>query len=100
MQKLRHKAHIWGMYVAPEVRRGGHGSALLLFALERARQMSGVDQVNLGVNARNEAARALYESCGFTGFGTERGSLKIGEVAHDEHHMVWQVPAERDIGAS
>lgn len=91
MQKLRHKAQIWGMYVAPEVRRGGHGRALMQCAMENARRMSGVEQVNLGVNARNEAARALYEGLGFTSFGIEKGSLKIGEVAHDEHHMVWRV---------
>ena len=93
MRKLRHKAHIWGMYVAPEARRGGHGHALVQFAQDQARRMTGVKQVNLGVNACNRAAIALYEKLAFERFGTERQSLMIDDIGHDEHHMVWHVPA-------
>ncbi|RPH55932.1 MAG: GNAT family N-acetyltransferase, partial [Acidobacteria bacterium] len=40
-RKLSHKAFIWGMYVAPAVRRRGTGGRLLAHALARAASMPG-----------------------------------------------------------
>lgn len=88
--KLRHKGMIFGMYVAPEARGQGIGRALLLQALELARSVPGLLQVNLSVNAGNRQAISLYESLGFETFGREPGAMKIGEVLHDELHMVWR----------
>lgn len=87
-RKLAHKAFVWGMYVAPEARRTGVGRALLVEALRRARAMAGVRQVNLGVNAANKPAVALYERLGFVPFGVERGFMLVDGIAHDEIHMV------------
>ncbi len=86
--KLAHKAFVWGMYVAPEARRGGVGRALVAAALHRARTMAGVRQVNLGVNAANAPALALYRSAGFEPFGVERAFMLVDGVPHDEVHMV------------
>ncbi len=98
MAKLRHKGLIFGMYVAPDARGAGVGRALLSQALALARSVPGLLQVNLSVNASNAAAIALYESLGFECFGREAGALKIGEVLHDELHMVWR-PGESRQGA-
>jgi ribosomal protein S18 acetylase RimI-like enzyme len=87
-RKLAHKALIWGMYVDPAARRHGVGHALLTEALARAAQMAGVCQVNLGVNAANSAAVALYQRMGFTSFGLERGFMMLEGALHDELHMV------------
>jgi len=88
LRKLSHKAFIWGMYVAPESRKAGIGRALVSEALTRAVEMPGVRQVNLGVNAANVAALALYKRLGFEPFGMERGFMLLDGVLHDEVHMV------------
>lgn len=93
MAKLRHKAALWGMYVAPEARRTGAGRALVAQALAFARDELGVRQVNLGVNSANHAAIALYRAAGFEIYGTERASLMIDGQAVDEHHMACRVAA-------
>ena len=87
-RKLSHKAFIWGMYVAPAARRRGTGGRLLAHALARAASMPGVRQINLGVNAANAEAVALYEAAGFTSFGIERGFMLLNGQLHDEIHMV------------
>ncbi|MEZ2296502.1 N-acetyltransferase family protein [Variovorax sp. RCC_210] len=91
MRKLRHKGMIFGMYVAPEARGRGVGRDLLLQALALARSVTRLRQVNLGVNAGNAAAIALYESLGFEIFGRESGALKVGEDLYDELHMCWRI---------
>ncbi len=88
MRKLSHKAFIWGMYVAPSARRRGVGRQLIERALLRAGSMTGVRQVNLGVNAANAEAIALYEAVGFMSFGVERGFMLLDGELHDEIHMV------------
>ena len=87
-RKLAHKAYIWGMYVDPSRRRGGIGRQLIAETLSSASSELQVRQVNLGVNARNEAAVALYEAMGFTAFGRESCFMLVDGVAQDEIHMV------------
>jgi RimJ/RimL family protein N-acetyltransferase len=91
MVKLAHKAFIWGMYVAPEARRGGIGAALMERAMLYATAELRVKQVNLGVNTKNEAALALYRKLGFKEYGHERDFLLVDGVLHDEYHMVCHV---------
>jgi ribosomal protein S18 acetylase RimI-like enzyme len=88
LRKLAHKALIWGLYVAPEFRRQRVARRLVDEALRMAFSMTGIRQVNLGVNAANVAAIALYESAGFTRFGVERAFMIVDGVEHDELHMV------------
>jgi RimJ/RimL family protein N-acetyltransferase len=92
MRKLAHKGVLWGMYVAPEGRGAGNGRRLLAAALDHAWTQLQLSQVNLSALASNEAALRLYRSMGFEVFGTERGSLRIGEQLHDEHHLVCRAP--------
>jgi len=87
MNKLSHKALIWGMYVAPKARGKGVGRALLREALSLARSVPGVRQVNVSVNATNAGAIALYESVGFKVYGREPCALLVNGVPHEELHM-------------
>ncbi|MDB4909161.1 MAG: ribosomal-protein-alanine acetyltransferase [Gemmatimonadetes bacterium] len=58
--------------VTPEARGRGIGAALLLAALEDARQR-GTRAVYLEVRESNAAARSLYERHGFTQVGLRKG---------------------------
>jgi ribosomal protein S18 acetylase RimI-like enzyme len=53
------------LYVVPALRGRGIGRALLERALTVARA-AGADRIDLGTSEDDVAARALYESCGFT----------------------------------
>lgn len=88
MTKLAHKAFIWGVYVAPEVRGHGVGGKVVGHALHYASETLGVRQVNLGVNTKNAAAVALYSKLGFVQYGLEREFLLVAGVLHDEYQMV------------
>lgn len=92
MRKLAHKGVLWGMYVAPPGRGAGTGRRLVEAALAHAWTQLQLAQVNLSALASNQAALQLYQSLGFEVFGTERGSLRIGDQFHDEHHLVCRAP--------
>jgi ribosomal protein S18 acetylase RimI-like enzyme len=71
---LRYRPSIWSeglecylaeLYVAPPQRGRGIGRALMETALERARSR-GADGIDLGTSEDDVAARALYESLGFS----------------------------------
>jgi ribosomal protein S18 acetylase RimI-like enzyme len=71
---LRFRGAIWSqalecylaeLYVVPNRRGHGLGRALLEAAIELARG-EGADHMDLGTSADDDAARALYESLGFT----------------------------------
>ncbi len=85
--KSAHKAHLWGMYVVPEVRGQGIASRLLAAALEHARTLPGVSWVDLGVSSAAPVARRLYERAGFRVWGSEPDALRVGGEALVEHHM-------------
>jgi ribosomal protein S18 acetylase RimI-like enzyme len=86
--KRRHKADLHGMYVIPEHRGRGLGKRLLVQALEMARGMEGLEEIQLIVAAHNREACALYERFGFVRVWTERHALKVGDQYVDAHHMV------------
>ena len=88
-EKVRHKGHVWGMYVASEHQGGGIGRALMRELLERAARIPGVTQVHLAVVTRNDAARGLYASLGFETYGVEPNALIVDGERLDEAHMVF-----------
>jgi ribosomal protein S18 acetylase RimI-like enzyme len=88
--KMRHKANVYQVYVAPEARGLGAGRQLMETLLARARQTPGVEQVLLSVSTTQQAARALYVALGFELYGLERRALKLPDgKALDEELMVY-----------
>lgn len=85
--KMRHKAHIWSVYVTPAQRGRGLGRMLMHAAIAHARTMRGIRQVQLSVTANNAAAAALYASLGFAVYGHEREALCVSDKLYDETLM-------------
>ena len=88
-EKMRHKGHVWGMYVASRRQGQGVGRTLMHELLARATLLPGLEQVQLAVVTRNEPARGLYASLGFETYGVEPNSLIIDGERLDEAHMVY-----------
>jgi ribosomal protein S18 acetylase RimI-like enzyme len=87
--KERHKGHIWGVYVRPESRSKGVGSALMKEIIRRARTLDGLEQITLVASAKLPAQR-LYKALGFESYGIEPHSLKIGgEYVDDVLMVLW-----------
>ena len=87
LENLRHKASLWGMYVAPEFRNQGIGSDLVAAYLERAGKIRGLEAVQLAVESGNRPARNLYGKFRFKRFAVERRGLKVGNRYFDEIWM-------------
>lgn len=85
--KMRHKGHIWGMYVAPEGRGKGVGRALLEAIIERARTIDGVEEVVLAVTVGNDYARQIYIAAGFVPYSIEPRLIRVGRKDYDVEWM-------------
>jgi len=85
--KVRHRGHIWGMYVHPDWRQAGVGRRLLTDAIARARAVDGLELLDLGVGSENTPAIRLYRALGFEGTGTDPRGLKVGDRYIDEYRM-------------
>ena len=59
------EAHLQELYVVPDRRGEGIGRALLEATIAKARE-AGADGIDLATGEGDKAARALYESAGFT----------------------------------
>ena len=81
-ERLRHKALLFGMWVAPEARRRGVGRTLVEAVLAQAGARAGIALVQLTVTQGNLEAQALYERCGFRPFGIEPMAVAAGETGH------------------
>ncbi len=83
--KLRHKALLFRMFVAPEVAGRGVGKSLLQELLSRTQGIDDLRYIHLTVLERNQRARALYRSLGFVDFALEPEAVRmdadyVGEV--------------------
>ncbi|MDB5858439.1 MAG: family N-acetyltransferase [Ramlibacter sp.] len=85
--KVLHRAKVIGMYVVPEATGQGVGAQLLQALLARSRA-EGLESLVLTVTEGNEAARRLYERCGFRSFGIEPRAIKVGPACYAKNHMV------------
>jgi GNAT superfamily N-acetyltransferase len=88
--KLRHRATLSAMYVAPTVRGSGVGHSLLQALLEQARSW-GVADVGLAVTVGNAAARRLYITAGFTPYAVEPRSINVDGCFHDVEWMLLSI---------
>ena len=81
-----HKGTLFGVYVCPDRRRAGLGTALVSRVIEHARTR--VDQLHAAVVVTAEPARALYRKLGFEPYGLEPRALKVGEEYFDQELLV------------
>jgi len=56
--------------------------------INKAKELEGIEQLNLTVVTTNTSAKRLYASLGFEVFGTEKRALKVGQRYVDEDYMV------------
>src|SRR5262249_1853650 len=75
--KVRHKAHLFSMYVADGHRRSGLADQLVQAVIDAARK-AGALVLQLTVTAGNTPAKRLYEHKGFRVYGIERRALRMG----------------------
>ncbi len=85
--KLRHKALLFGMFVAPEAAGRGIGRAIVEALIAEAHGF--VSSLHLTLMADNDRARALYERCGFTVYGREPQSVMQPDGPGDEL-LMWR----------
>jgi GNAT superfamily N-acetyltransferase len=85
--KLRHKALLFGMFVAPEATGRGIGRMIVVALMEQARGF--VSSLHLTLMADNDRALALYERCGFTVYGREPQSVMQPDGPGDEL-LMWR----------
>jgi ribosomal protein S18 acetylase RimI-like enzyme len=62
--RLKEYGFIHDLWVEPEYRNEGVARQMTMLAIEQFRAM-GVKQIRLDTAARNDAARGLFDSCGF-----------------------------------
>ena len=72
-------------------RRKGVARALLAALLQRVKQDSSLEQIQLAVAAGQNAAARLYREFGFETYGTEPNALKVGTKYIDEDHMFLRI---------
>jgi RimJ/RimL family protein N-acetyltransferase len=95
----KHRAYIAGLYVMPAFRRKGCAQALVRSALQRAANTPGIRRVNLTVVTQQEAAIRLYQSLGFSIYGTEQETFSRAGCFYDEHLMTLKLSSENDRNA-
>lgn len=85
--KTRHKAHVVGMYVAPDCRALGTGRRLVQALLDHVQAYPAIQLLTLTVTEGNAGAIRLYESLGFRAFGTEPMAIFTGDGYKAKVHM-------------
>ncbi len=89
--KMKHKAHLIGMFVSEAARGMGAGKALVKAAIDAAAARPGVLVVTLTVTEGNAAAISLYEACGFKTFGVEPMAINTPQGFRSKVHMTLQL---------
>ena len=87
-EREKHRGHIVGMHVRSEEQGRGIGRALLSKAIDLAKSLPGLEQIELAVVTRNKQARSLYASLGFASYGIDPRALLVDGEYLDEERMV------------
>lgn len=90
-EKLAHRGLVWGVYVAPEARGYGVARQIMDAIIELATKNPQFKSLQLGVVCSNTRAFNLYESLGFTVYGTDKEALNVNGTYLDEYLMVKQL---------
>jgi RimJ/RimL family protein N-acetyltransferase len=85
-QKVRHRAHLVGVFLRPHARGKGAAGTLLAAVIEEARRQA--LQLHLAVTKDNDRARRLYERMGFVIYGEDPRGLRVGDRYYDDYLMV------------
>ncbi len=85
--KISHKGFIWGMYVSPGKRVSGVGAKMLSLLLNEARNVDGLNQIQLTVVTQNSSAIHFYKKMGFLQYALEPDALRVNGEAYDEAQM-------------
>jgi RimJ/RimL family protein N-acetyltransferase len=86
--KVRHIGHIVGTMVAADQQSQGVGRALLDALIARASADDELHQLTLTVTAGNHAAVRLYESAGFSRYGTLPRAIRVAGRFFDKDLML------------
>jgi len=87
LEKMSHKVNLVAVYVTPRMRGQKVGDALLKKVIQSAKQLPGVEKINLTVVTTNKAAIHLYEKQGFKTYGLETKAMRSGQEYLDEQLM-------------
>jgi len=87
-RKVRHMGHIVGTMVAADQQGQGIGRGLLEALLQRARADDELQLLTLSVTAVNAAAVRLYQSAGFTRYGTLPRAIRVADRYLDKDLML------------
>ncbi|WP_232699585.1 GNAT family N-acetyltransferase [Brevibacillus daliensis] len=74
--KLRHKGSIVAVYTTPARRGEGISRKVITELINQAKQMDGLEQLQLSVTTSNTPAYQLYLSLGFEMYGTKKTPSK------------------------
>lgn len=86
--KVRHIGHIVGTMVRSDQQGQGVGRALLDAMIASASADDELHQLTLTVTASNRAAVRLYESAGFTRYGSLPRAIRVADRFFDKDLMV------------
>ena len=92
--KVRHKGHVFGLYVPAERAGRGVGRALVDRVVAHARER-GLAQLTLTCTADNRPARRVYERAGFAMVGREPHAVRVDGKSHDKVLMILFLPPEK-----
>lgn len=91
--KLHHRAWVWGVWTAPEVRGRGIGEAVMREVIRVVRGWEGMRVLYLSVGAEQSAAIRLYKRLGFRVWGTEPRVVHHAGRDYDEVHLALMLDA-------
>ncbi len=86
-EKIRHVAHVYGVYVRSAQRGKGIGGALMQSLLDELARLPQIEKVSLQVNSESQAALALYRKLGFVKVGTAARELQVGGRYYDLQYL-------------
>lgn len=89
--KSQHSGTIWGVYVKPEMRGKGISKQLMQAIMTHIHRCEGLGIVTLTVITENVPAIRLYQSFGFTIWGTQPNALMVDGKLYDEHWMSYVI---------
>ncbi len=81
--RLAHSADLVFLYVCSEAQNRGFGRQLVSRAIELAREIDGLRQLELMVSSDSPTAQRLYESLGFVDTGVLKHQIRVGDEYHD-----------------